>query len=178
MKQIKKVVGFVFTLILVLGSQNFGTYLRYLNINIQYFAECSPIANRATQTQRTTVSTTIKPSTTTPPPLSTTPRANCLGNPEKELTDPRQTIGKHPVSRLFEIQAKNHEHEPIFKDIGQRGQQNKNNVEFHVQVTVKDKIASAWGPTKRDAKRRAAIQMLIQMGLQVEANNSNTVNSC
>lgn len=78
------------------------------------------------------------------------------------------------MSRLYEIQAKNHEPEPTFKEIGQRGQQNKNNVEFHVQVTVKDKTVSAWGHTKKEAKRRAAIQI----GLPIDADHSNAINPC
>lgn len=182
MKQIKNVV-ISFSMILVLGSQLFGINyycLRFLSINIKY-AESAPIANRAAQTQRSIFSTTTKRTTTTPPPSPPPPRAprtNCLENAERDYSDPRQAIGKHPVSRLFEIQSKNHEPEPVFKDIGQRGQQNKNNIEFHVQVTVKDKTASAWSHTKKEARRHAAIEMLTQMGLQVEADNSNTINNC
>ena len=184
MRQLKKAVGISFTLFLVLGSQFFGIHeycLRYLSINIQYFAECAPAVNRAVQQQqRPTTSTTIKPITTThsPTPPPRTPQTNCLDNAHADNSDPRQAIGKHPVSQLFEIQAKNHASQPTFKDIGQRGQQNKNNVEFQVQVTVNDRTASAWGRTKKEAKRRAAIEMLTQMGLQIETDNSNTINPC
>ncbi|XP_055295770.1 uncharacterized protein LOC129565207 [Sitodiplosis mosellana] len=159
MKLLKRAVGITFTLILVLGSQ---------------FFECAQVTNRTAQTQRPTVSTTIKPTTTIPPPAP--PQTNCLENPDN--SDPHKAIGKHPVSRLFEIQAKNHEPVPIFKDIGQRGQPNQNNVEFHVQVTINNRTASAWARTKKEAKRRAAIEMLTQMGLQIEADNSNTINPC
>lgn len=184
MKQIKNLIGISFTLIIVLGSQFFGINdycSRFLSINIKYFAECTPV-NRGAQTQRSIVSTTtIRTTTTTPPPPPPSPRAprtNCLENADRDYSDPRQAIGKHPVSRLFEIQSKNHEPEPVFKDIGQRGQQNKNNIEFHIQLTVKDKTASAWGHTKKEAKRRAAIEILTQMGLQFKADNSNTINNC
>lgn len=183
MWQLKKAVGISFTLFLVMGSQFFGMHeycLRYLSINIQYFAECAPAVNRAVQ-QRPTATSTIKPITTTthsPTPPPRTPQTNCLENANVDNSDPRQAIGKHPVSRLFEIQAKNHGTQPTFKDIGQRGQQNTNNVEFHVQVTVNDRNASAWGRTKKEAKRRAAIEMLTQMGLKIEADNSNTINPC
>lgn len=114
-------------------------------------------------------------STTTPQPRA--PRTNCLEKPAKDYSDPRLAIGLHPVSRLHEIQAKNYESLPVFKEIGHRRHPTKNNVEFHIQVKINDKTASAWAHTKKDAKRRAAIQMLTQMGLQVEIDSSNNLNS-
>ncbi|XP_031624121.1 uncharacterized protein LOC116341295 [Contarinia nasturtii] len=155
----KPSVAITFTIILVLGCQLF---------------ECVPLNNRGNQMRSTTrlPTTTIKPT----PTQSRESRTNCIANVERDSSDPRQAIGKHPVSRLFEIQAKNHQVAPVFKDIAQRGEQNK--VEFHIQVSVNNKSASAWGHTKKDARRRAAIELLTQMGLQVEADASNTLNNC
>lgn len=150
----------------------FDSMIQHIN-----FAECAPVSNRAGQGQRMTTrtTTTIKPTTPTPTQARAA-RMNCPENTERDSSDPRQAIGKHPVSRLFEIQAKNHEAAPIFKDLGQRGALNK--VEFHVQVTVNNKTTSAWGHSKKDAKRRAAIELLTQMGLRVESDGSNVLNNC
>lgn len=150
--------GFSFILILLLGY-----------LNIQYFAECAPANHGQVQrTLSTTARTTMKTTTTTRPTRE--PRMNCDAS--------SQIIGLHPVSQLHEIQAKNHKHHPLFKDIGRRGQQNENNIEFQVQVTVNGRSASAWGHTKKEAKRRAVIAMLTLMGVSIEAEQSNSIKNC
>lgn len=171
MRKVKATIFFT----LVLGSiQYFGIqqyYFRYFDVNIKYMAESAPV-------QRGQVQRPFSTPTTTPPRAVASP-VNCIANAEQDWSDPGQAVGKHPVSRLYEIQAKNHENEPIFTDVGERGQQIRNNVEFQVQVTVNGKKASAWGHTKKDAKRRAAVEMLTLMRLPVEDDQSNSVlHSC
>lgn len=112
---------------------------------------------------------TQEPSITTEDVIPTP--IQCDFNLELDYGDPRQAVSKNPVSRLYEIQAKIHGKAPIFKEIGERGQQN--NLEFHVQVIVDCKIACAWGHTKKDAKRQAAIKMLSLMELPVDAAGNN-----
>lgn len=91
---------------------------------------------------------------------------------KRDETDPRNAKTMHPVSRLYLIQAKQQQMEPIFKEVGKRNYRNHDNKivrhEFQMQVKVGDKTASEWGQTKKDAKRRASITMLKLMGLQVE----------
>lgn len=108
-----------------------------------------------------------------PKPRVVAKLTKCLENTERNFDNSRSVVEKHPVSRLHEIQAKNHGNQPIFKDVGQRGQQQNNNVEFQVQVTINDKIAAAWGHTKKDAKRRAAIEMLKLMDLPIASKSSD-----
>lgn len=151
-------ISFVISLVLVLSTQCF----------------CSSAVVTPRSPQRAAVITT--PKTTKATTAQPQPRAvQCTPNASLDLNDPRQAVDKHPVSRLHEIQAKDHEKEPIFKVIGHRGEHSKHNQEFNVQVTVKDKTASAWGYTKKDAKRRAAIEMLNQLGLAIKADDSNTI---
>lgn len=119
-----------------------------------------------------------EPSITTEDTIIPTPMCDlnqCNLNLELDYGDPRQAVNKNPISRLYEIQAKIHGEAPIFKEIGERGQQNS--LEFHVQVIVDCKIACAWGHTKKDAKRRAAIEMLALMKLPVDnaGNNANVI---
>lgn len=117
---------------------------------------------------------TQEPSTTTEDTIIPTPKCGlnqCDLNLELDYGDPRQAVNKNPVSRLYEIQAKIHGKAPIFKEIGERGQQNS--LEFHVQVIIDCKVACAWGHTKKDAKRRAAIKMLALMDLPVYAAGNN-----
>lgn len=131
----------------------------------QYFAECAP------GTRGTTQRSNIVRTTTTARP-TTTARANCVENIQRDYNNE-----KHPVSRLYEFQAKNYESPPIFKEVGQRIQQNKKH-EFNIQVTVNGRTASVWAANKKDAKRKAAIEMLTLMGIAVEAEHSNSINHC
>lgn len=171
MRKVKATIFFT----LVLGSIQYFSiqqyYFRYFDVNIKYLAESAPV-------QRGRVQRPLSTPTTTPSRAVASP-VDCIANTEQDLSDPRQAVGKHPVSRLYEIQVKNHENGPIFTDIGERGHQNRNIVEFQVQVKVNGRTASAWGHTKKDAKRRAAVEMLTLMRLPVEADNSNSVlHSC
>lgn len=103
---------------------------------------------------------------------STIPSINVQEVSKRDDNDPSQAKTMHPVSRLYLIQAKQKQKEPIFKEIGQRIFRNHSNnivrLEFQMQVKIGDRTASDWGQTKKDAKRRAAISMLKSMGLQVE----------
>lgn len=110
----------------------------------------------------------------TPQLIQTVPEPEPAGcNAVSNYGNPHQAVGKHPVSLLYEIQAKNHDSAPIFKDVAERCQQNQN--EFQVQVMVDDRIAFACGYTKKEAKRRAAIEMLKQMHLPIESEESNNM---
>lgn len=139
---------------------------QYFDLNIKYYAECSPARNDARPVAR---------NTPTPTRAITTQSTHCIQHGPVDLKDPHHAIEIHPVSRLHEIQAKLHQTEPIFKVLGHRGEQNNNNHEYNVQVTVNDKSASAWAHTKREAKRRAAIAMLNLMGLPVEGDGTNAI---
>lgn len=141
-------------------------------ISIGYYAEGSPGRNDARSRAVPSPPTSTTARTTTTPTQSS---SHCIKHSPVDLKDPHHAIELHPVSRLHEIQAKLHQSEPIFKVIGHRGEQNKNNREYHMQVMVNDKSASAWGHTKRDAKRRAAIVMLNLMGLPVEGDGTNVI---
>lgn len=167
MTQFKQRVGF--TLVIVLGLQYFGIHqfcMQYLDIRVNYYAECAtPKSSRpsvVTASFRTTKAITTK-----------TPTTKCIPNAPANQDDRRDETDKHPISRLFEIQAKNHDEHPIFNVIDERGEIHKR--EFHVQVKVKDKTTSAWGFTKKEAKRRAAIEMLTLLGVTVETDRLNTV---
>lgn len=165
MTQFKYKIGFLF--VIVLGSQYFSIYhfcMQYLDIKVNFYAECATSKTSkpslVTASHRTTKATTIK----TP-----TRAQQCIPNAPANQDVP----DKHPVSHLFEIQAKNHDAHPIFNVIGHRGEIHKQ--EFQVQVKVKDRTTSAWGFTKKEAKRRAAIEMLILLGVTTETDHSNTV---
>lgn len=138
-------------------------------IGFQYFAECGNTGYRSTSQRSSAIRTTT---TTTPKP-----RANCAENIQRDYSDPRQAIGKSPISRLYEIQAKNYARAPMFKELEQKAEANKSR-QFHIQLTVNDKTISAWGNTKKDAKRKAAIEMLTLMGIPVEVDHSNSINHC
>lgn len=134
-------------------------------IGFQHFAECGTTVRSNSQRSNTVKTTTPRP------------RVNCAENVQRDYNDPRQAVGKSPISRLYEIQAKNYASAPVFKELEQRVPANKSR-EFHIQVTVNDKTTSAWASTKKDAKRRAAIEMLTLMGVPVEAEHSNSINHC
>lgn len=117
-----------------------------------------------------------------PSPLSNTRTdtkpVHCIQYSPVGIKDPHYAIDLHPVSRLYEIQAKLHQSEPKFKDIGHgcdHHDQNKSNRKYHVQVMVNNKSTSAWSHTKREAKRQAAIAMLKLMGLPVEGDDTNVI---
>lgn len=114
----------------------------------------------------------------TRPPQSTTTASSSLiiqENPTKDENDPLTSKMMHPVSRLYLISSKQHQMEPNFKVITVKQYRNQNNHivrrDFQVQIKYGDKTLSAWGQTKKDAKRKAAIAMLKQMGLQVDGDN-------
>lgn len=89
--------------------------------------------------------------------------------------DPFQAKTMNPITRLYLIRATQHRSDPIFKEISRKHFRNqKNHIirhEFQYEVKVDNKTASAWGQTKKDAKRKAAIEMLKAMNLQVETGN-------
>lgn len=168
----KKVVPIAVVFLFIhFGGWNYCSQL--FELNIKYQAECSPARNNARSSARITPAPTPTPSTTAraTPAQST----HCIQHGPVDLKDPHHAIELHPVSRLHEIQAKLHQTEPIFKVLGHRGEQNKNNLEYNVQVVVNDKTASVWAHTKKEAKRRAAIAMLNLMGLPVEGDSTNAI---
>lgn len=159
----KRLTVSVFVFLLIGCTINF-------NVNVNIFAE-SRQKTGPTPKNAATTRTTRATITPTPHPQP----KQCSQNVAIDINDPLHAVEMHPVSRLHEIQAKAHKKEPIFQIIGHRGEQNKNNQEFHVQVTVNDKTASAWAFTKKEAKRRAAIEMLNSMGSTVESDGSNNI---
>lgn len=110
------------------------------------------------------------------PVTTTTPASIIQEHPRQDENDPTNAKSMHPVSRLYLIRATQHKTEPIFKEIGKKHYRNQQNHiirhEFQVQVKLDDKIASAWGQTKRDARRKAAIAMLRLLNLQVDTGES------
>lgn len=157
----KKVISIALVFIAMLFGVEKYSNNRYFELNIKYQAEAVRNDGR---------------SRVIPPPATSTtarPTSPCIHHSPVGLKDAHHAIDLHPVSRLHEIQAKLHQTEPIFKVIAHRGEQSKNNREFHVQVVINDKSASAWAHTKREAKRRAAIAMLNLMGLPVEGDSTN-----
>lgn len=147
---------------------------QYFDLNIKYYAECSSLRNNARSSARNTPAN-AGPAPTSSPSTTTRATTHCIQHEPVDLKDPHHAIELHPVSRLHEIQAKSHQTEPIFKVLGHRGEQNKNNLEYNVQVVVNDKSAAAWAHTKKEAKRRAAIAMLNLMGLPVEGDGTNAI---
>lgn len=175
----KKLISFsviTFGIVIFSGQQH---YSHYLDLNIKYYAESAQVrapAPRNTASNVVSRAVTPKPTPPTRATTTTTKSSHCIQRAPVDLHDPHHAIEKHPVSRLHEIQAKLHHQEPIFKVIEHRGQQNRNNLEYHVQVTINDnKSASAWAHTKKEAKRRAAIAMLHTMGLPVEGDETNGI---
>lgn len=182
----KKFVSFTILFVFVwFGAWNHCS--QYFDLNIKYYAECSPVRNDARAPVRNTATNAASRTANlpTPTPISTasstkarettTQPSHCIQHAPIDLKDPHHAIEMHPVSRLYEIQAKLHQSEPIFKVIGHRGDENKNNHEYHVQVVVGDRSASAWAHTKREAKKSAAIAMLNIMGLPVEGDGTNAI---
>lgn len=110
MKVFKKAVGIALALAFCL--QYFGIH-----------AAVTRTPQKSITTPKTTRATTAEPRST----QAKSRALNCTPNTTVDLSDPRQAVNKHPVSRLFEIQAKNHEKEPIFKVIAHRGKQSENN---------------------------------------------------
>lgn len=108
-----------------------------------------------------------------PQPIATTTAATIRihEEPNRDSADPLHAKSMHPVTRLYMIQAKNHQLGPIYKQIAQRNIRNEKShiirQEFQVQVKVGDKEAIGWGDTKRSAKREATVEVLKLMGLQV-----------
>lgn len=150
----------------------------FVDVNMKIYAEGSTVRHNTRSPIRNTPAN-AGPQTTKSPAPTTTARtassAHCIQHGSVDLKDPHHAIELHPVSRLHEIQAKLHQTEPIFKVLGHRGEQSKNNLEYNVQVVVNDKSASAWAHTKKEAKRRAAIAMLNLMGLPVEGDGTNVI---
>lgn len=160
----------IISIAMVLLGVGVGKYSNtYFELNVKYYAESAPVRNDGRSALRASPSPPATATTTTIKP------SHCIQRSPGDLKDPHHAIELHPVSRLHEIQAKLHQSEPIFKVIGHRGEQSKNNREYQVQVMVNDKSASAWAHTKREAKRSAAIAMLKLMGLPVEGDGTNAV---
>lgn len=102
---------------------------------------------------------------------TTTVRSNIQEHSSRDDINPLHAATMNPVARLYLIRAKQHQTEPVFKEIARKHYRNeKNHIirhEFQIQVKIDDKTASAWGPTKKEAKRKAATVMLTQMNLNV-----------
>lgn len=183
----KKVVSFAILFIFVyFGAWNDCS--QYFDWNVKYYAECSPARNEPGRAPPRNTATNAPPRFAKSPPSTpfttqssttvretTTKPSHCIQHAPIDLKDPHYAIEMHPVSRLHEIQAKLHQSEPIFKVIGHRGDENKNNHEYNVRVVVNEKTESAWAHTKREAKRQAAIAMLNRMGLPVEGDGTNAI---
>lgn len=118
--------------------------------------------NRANRNQRPVQQT----------PTTTAATIRVHEEPNRDSADPLHAKSMHPITRLYMIQAKNHQLGPVYKQIAQRNIRNdKNHIirqEFQVQVKVGDKEANGWGDTKRSAKRKATIEILKLMGIQVD----------
>lgn len=165
----KKIVPYAVVFVLVyFGAWNCNQYFDF-NFNLKYYAECSPARSNARPVARNTstnavLSQATKAPTPTPNPTTratTAQSINCIQHGPVDLKDPHHAIELHPVSRLHEIQAKLHQPEPIFNVLGHRGEQNKNNLEYNVQVVLNDKSASAWAHTKRRLNVVQQLQCLI-----------------
>lgn len=136
---------------------------KFLALGLVFFAfwnlklvESSQQPNR---TPRLTVTTT-----TTPSPIQEHSRRDDI--------DPVHAKTMNPITRLHLIRATQHRSDPIFKEISRKHFRNqKNHIirhEFQYEVKIDDKAVSAWGQTKKDAKRKTAIEMLKAMNLQVD----------
>lgn len=109
----------------------------------------------------------------TRPTVTTTTAVSAIQeHSRRDENDPVYAKTMNPISRLYLIRATKHQSDPIFKEISRKHFRNqKNHIirhEFQYEVKVDDKSASAWGQTKKDAKRKAAITMLKAMNLQVD----------
>lgn len=113
---------------------------------------------------------------TGPTVTTTTAIATIQEHPGRDEIDPINAKTMNPISRLHLIRATQHQSDPIFKEISRKHFRNqKNHIirhEFQYEVKVDNKTASAWGQTKKDAKRKAAIAMLKAMNLQVETGDA------
>uniref|UniRef100_A0A336LU93 CSON011458 protein n=1 Tax=Culicoides sonorensis TaxID=179676 RepID=A0A336LU93_CULSO len=79
---------------------------------------------------------------------------------EKELEEDQQV---NPVSHLLQLQQSKKEREPEYTLIEEKGAPRKR--EFVIQVSIGESIATGTGPNKKIAKKSAAQNMLVQMGI-------------
>lgn len=112
---------------------------------------------------------------TRPAVITTAPPPAIQEHSRRDENDPYHAKWMNPISRMHLIRATQHQSDPIFKEISRKHFRNqKNHIirhEFQYEVKIDDKTASAWGQTKKDAKRKAAIAMLKAMNLQVETGD-------
>lgn len=89
----------------------------------------------------------------------------------QDPVNPRDSMHMHPVSRLNLIQSMKRAKMPTYELIGLINMRNVGNMivnrRFHMQVTLDDYVADAWGQTKKEAKREAAKALLTKMNLAV-----------
>jgi double-stranded RNA-binding protein Staufen len=76
--------------------------------------------------------------------------------------DPQYGHHINPISRLIQVMQSRKEPEPVFRLIGERGQNRYR--EFVVQVSCLGTIQTGVGPNKKLAKRAAAVSMLEEIG--------------
>lgn len=69
----------------------------------------------------------------------------------------------NPISRLLRIQQARRQKDPVYTIIEERGQQRRK--EFVMEVVVNDERAEGLGPNKKMAKRVAAENMMLKLGL-------------
>lgn len=122
------------------------------------------------------IESTQQPNSSTRPTVRTTTAHSAIQeHSRRDEYDPVYAKMMNPITRLHLIRATQHKSDPIFKETSRKHFRNqKNHIirhEFQYEVKIDDKTASAWGQTKKDAKRKAAIAMLKAMNLQVETGD-------
>lgn len=136
-----------------------NTFVIIVLINL-YFVQCKQPTSRSLQARQTTT--------------TSVPSIVVQEHSIKDDKDPEKAKFMDPITRLYQIQARKHQMEPIFKEIGQKNFRNqKNHIirrEFNIEVEIDNITAGASGFSKKSAKRKAAIAMLRRMGLDVEVD--------
>ncbi|XP_055916281.1 maternal effect protein staufen [Eupeodes corollae] len=96
-------------------------------------------------------------------------------NSIREKTESECAEDTNPISRLIHIQQSRNEKEPTYELISRSGESKKR--EFVMEVNVPGKVARGTGATKKLAKRNAAQNILIAMGVEVAVENENEENN-
>lgn len=135
-------------------------FIAILVTNIVYCISAPQNRQSATRPRASTTTTTPKPALV------------IQEHSTKDDQDALNAKTMNPVARLYLIQSRRQQMEPVFKEVGQKNYRNqKNHIirrEFEIQAKVGDKTSTGTGYSKKDAKRNAAITLLRQMGFEVE----------
>lgn len=88
----------------------------------------------------------------------------------RDKSDVEYAEETNPISKLIQIQQSRNEKGPVYELIARNGETKKK--EFVMEVNVPGKVARGIGASKKLAKRSAAQNLLIAMGVETEDNDN------